>query len=162
MSYARSELKNGDLLGWRHVHVKNKGEFFLNVVRIATFSDFGHVSIVWNKDGVPQHVEATQPKIIHRPIPKGEAFVIPLGLDLSDADMHSFFHDKIGLKYSFRDALMGYLGKIPVEEDRYQCAELSLEFMRMFGCKVPDAYTPSRLMRRTMQHTAKPMYSLSR
>lgn len=76
-----------------------------------------------------------------------------MNLNLGDAEMRQFFHDKLGLSYSFRDAFMGYVGMVPTEDDRWQCAELSLEFLRSRGLVIPDAYTPSRLMRRALRHT---------
>lgn len=153
-------LKNGDLIGWRRMENSKKSDFYLNLVRYVTFSEFGHVSIVWNRYGSIGHVEATQPIIRNSSLPNGEAYVIPMGLNFDDIQMESFFADKLGLKYSVRDAVLGYLGKIPKEEDRYQCAELSLDFYRHFGIDLKDAYTPSRLMRQVMQHTGKPMYHL--
>lgn len=160
MQVNKQSLQNGDLIGWRRSGPENKGGFYLNLVRVATFSEFGHVSIVWNKGSVPGHFEAVQPKLQHSEIPQGESYAIPLGLNLSDSDMQSFFFDKEGLRYSFRDAILGYLGLVPKEEDRWQCAELSLEFLRHFGLKLPDAHTPSRLMRKTLEYTGKPMFYL--
>lgn len=160
MYYTREKLKNGDLLGWRRLDSIRKSDFYLNLVRVATFSDFGHVSIVWNRNSITGHVEASLPRIRQAPIMNGEIYVIPMGLDLSDSDMGSFFSDKLGLKYSARDAVLGYLGKVPREEDRYQCAELSLEFYRSRGIDLPDAYTPGKLMRQTLIHTGRPMFYL--
>lgn len=155
----RRDLKNGDLIGWRRPRT-NGSDFWLNLVRFATISDFGHVSIVWNQGSEPSHVEAVQPRIRRAPITEGEAYVIPIGQVVTDEQMHQFFHDKLGLKYSFRDALMGYVGVIPDEDDRYQCAELSLEFYRSIGMKLPNAYTPSRLMRQVLRKTESSMYFL--
>ena len=157
----RQDLRNGDLVAWRKVSQKGKSDFYLNVVRIATFSEFGHVSIVWNRNNVVGHVEATNPRIHHQAIPEsGEAYVIRTGVGLTDGDMDGFFSDKLGLKYSFRDAIMGYLGITPPEENRWQCAELSLEFLRHIGYELPNAYTPSRLVRKTMVYSGKPLFYL--
>lgn len=161
MAFTRDMLQNGDLLGWRSFKGTDKSGFYLNLVRVATFSEFGHVSIVWNRNSEVGHVEAARPRIQHNPVAYGEIYVIPMGLSLSDTDMESFFGDKLGLRYSTRDAIMGYIGQIPKEEDRYQCAELSLEFLRAFGVVLPDAYTPSRLMRQALIHTGRPMFYLS-
>lgn len=160
MYFNREKLKNGDLLGWRRLDSTQKSDFYLNLVRVATFSDFGHVSIVWNRNSKVGHVEASLPRIHQSPIKNGEIYVIPMGLELSDSDMEDFFGDKLGMKYSARDAVLGYLGKVPREEDRYQCAELSLEFYRSRGLSIPDAYTPGRLMRQTLIHTGRPMFYL--
>lgn len=154
-----ADLRNGDLIGWRRIEPKRTSEMYLNLVRAATFSDFGHVSIVWNRPESIAHVEAVAPLIRRVNIPiTGEAYVVRTGMDIPDQVMAEFFNDKIGLKYSFRDAIMGYLGVTPPEEDRWQCAELSLEFLRSVGYSLPDAYTPSRLIRKALIHTGKPMY----
>lgn len=155
----RKDLQNGDLIAWRKVSEEGKSDFYLNLVRIATFSEFGHVSIVWNRGKEIEHVEATNPRIRRCPVPfSGEAYVIRTGVGSSDGVMEGFFGDKLGLKYSFRDAIMGYFGIIPPEEDRWQCAELSLEFLRHIGYDLPDVFTPSRLVRKTMVHSGKPLY----
>ena len=153
-------LNNGDLIAWRRLINPTKSNFYLNLVRWATLSEFGHVSIVWNRYGQPGHVEATQPSIRNVILPLGEAYVIPMGLNLNDLQMEEFFSDKLGLKYSIRDALMVYVGMTPSEEDRYQCAELALDFYRHVGLDIQGAYTPSRLVRQVMQHTGKSMFYL--
>lgn len=153
-------LQNGDVLCWTRGPVE-KGDIYLNLVRLATVSEYGHITVVWKKDNLPYHLEATQPVISHLPIPKGEVYVIRMGLQVSDEQMSIYARDKLGCKYSFRDAIMGYVGLVPKEEDRWQCAELTLDFLRSRGLLIPNAYTPSKLVRAILQSTGNPLSHLS-
>lgn len=158
----RFDLQNGDLLAWRKSSSTNKAIDYLDLVRILTFSDFGHVSTVWNKDGNPFHVEATFPRIERTQIPRGaEIYVIPMGFNASDETMNGFFHDKIGLRYSIYDAWCGLVGWTLKDENRYQCAELKNDFLRYMNLDIGKAYTPSRVVRKVLDQTGLPLLRLT-
>ena len=153
-------LQNGDLIFWRG-DVPGKVMSYLNLVRFATLSDFGHVSIAWpNADG-PCHVEATTPKIHYVTLPQdAEVFVTPLRLGLDNATMANYFADKIGKRYSVLDAVRGYLGLTSAEPDRWQCAELAEDFLNTHGVSMRGGTTPSRLLQRVMHELGAPLYRL--
>ena len=153
MGFCKSkDLKSGDLIAWADIPSSQGKVNFFKLVRLMTISDYGHVSVVWVKNGVPMQVEATQPRVRVAPIPtNAELYVIPMGLDLTDEQMNEFFKDKIGLKYSNLDAVNGWLGWRLRAEDRWQCAELCLEFYRFFKLQIPDRYTPSRLVKEILK-----------
>lgn len=153
-------LRNGDLIFWRG-DTPNKLMTYLNLVRLATLSDFGHVSIAWPTASTPQHVEATPP-VIHRTLLPGnaEVFVTPLNLSLGDDDMHAYFKDKLGKGYSKRDALYGYFGIYSNDPDRWQCSELAEDFCNTHGMSLRGGSTPSRLLQRVMREYGVPLYRL--
>lgn len=160
--FHRGDLQNGDLLIWRKANFSNKSSNYLKLVRLLTSSDFGHVSTVWRKDGEPFHVEAVMPKIRHSFIPLfDELYVIPLNLNASDEVMREFFQDKIGLDYSFFDAICGLLGWTLKDKNRYQCAELKNEFLRYMGLDVGKAYTPNNLVMAVLEQTGLPLLKLA-
>lgn len=158
-----SELKNGDLIAWRRTGTgtHTNSSFWMNLVRLATASDYGHVSIYWHAFGQHRHVEAVAPKISLNTFKKGEAFVIPMGLDLDSREMMVYFDDKLGAKYSFLDAIRAYLGLVPKAKNRWQCAELSLDFYRSHGLDLdPKALTPTKLVRAALKQTKGQLHHL--
>lgn len=160
--FHRSDLQNGDLLAWHKTSSPNKSFDYLDLVRILTMSDFGHVSTVWKENNLPFHVEAAMPKITRVLIPtNAEIYVIPLGLNVSDDVMDIFFHDKIGLDYSIYDAWCGLVGWRLSDEKRYQCAELKNEFLRYMGINIGNAYTPGRVVTSILDQTGLPLMRLN-
>jgi hypothetical protein len=126
---------------------------YLNLVRLLTMSDFGHVSIVVRRQSGIRHFEAVMPTIREASIPlQASLYVVPMYLAVTEEQMDAFFGDKVGLKYSARDAIYGLIGKIPKEDNRYQCAELITDFYKLHGVSLADSYTPSRLVRRLVEN----------
>ena len=157
-----SDLKTGDLLVWGKAPVQRKTLNYLDIVRVATTSNFGHVSVVWDEGPKPSHVEAVKPVIVKRKIMKSNGlYVIPMGLSISDKEMSEFFWDKLGLKYGTLDAFRAWIGITLKDENKWQCAELSLAFYRHFGLKLSDAFTPRELVRTIMEGCNKPLIKLN-
>ena len=153
-------LRNGDLIFWRG-DSPGKWMSYLNLVRVATLSDFGHVSIAWPKPEAIQHVEAAQPVIHRTQLPSNaEVFVTPMNLGLCERDMESYFQDKLGKRYSMRDALYGYFGIYSNDLNRWQCAELAEDFCNHHGLSIRGGSTPSRLLHRVMREYGVPLYRL--
>lgn len=151
-----SDLRNGDLIAWRR-GIPGSGKFnYLNLVRLLTMSDFGHVSIVVKRASGPRVFEAVMPKIREASIPRlASIYAIPMNLGLTEEEMDAFFGDKVGLKYSERDAFYWLIGKIPKEDNRYQCAELITDFYKLHDIRLEDSYTPSRLVRRLVENESR-------
>ena len=158
----RNEIATGDLLIWTGDNIRGKSDFYLKLVRMMTISDFGHVSIAWKSGDSLQHVEATQPRIAINPIPMGETFYhIPINRGIDDTHMDRFFQDKIGLEYSFIDAICGYFGITLKDDNRWQCVELCNMFYRSIGLNVGEIYVPNKFVRAIMDHTGQPMNRIS-
>lgn len=142
----RKQIQTGDLLAWSSLGA-GKSNFLLNLVRIMTMSDYGHVSVAWVRDGELYHVEATMPKIrVAKILPSDRFYTVPMtprgsgGLDMS------FFSDKIGMRYSVKDALRAFFGIAVEQDESYQCAELTNEFYKSRGIDLGDAFTPMRVV----------------
>lgn len=161
--YTRDQIQSGDLLVWDG-QGGGKSNLYLRIVRLLTVSDYGHVSIAWRSpDGVLQHVEATQPSIRLAPVTaKDNFYCVPLQLDLTQEQMQNFFKDKLGLPYSFRDAVYAYLGMVPKKDDRWQCVELANEFLKSVGCNMGDVYIPNDFVHKLMAITNSPLVWFNR
>lgn len=152
MAMKIDNLQNGDIIVWRD-GVPGVGRLsYLNMVRILTMSDFGHVSVAWRRHNETLHVEAVMPKVRRTRLPvNANLYVLPINKTVTDSMMSDFFDPQIGLEYSVRDAFYGLIGKIPKEDNRIQCAEQATDFLRSIGIHLTDSYTPSRLVRRLME-----------
>lgn len=156
-----SDLKTGDLLVWGKAPIQRKALNYLDIVRVATTSNFGHVSVVWDEGPELSHVEAVKPVIVKRKIMKSNGlYVIQMGLNISDKEMVEFHRDKLGLKYGTLDAFRAWLGITLKDENKWQCAELCLEFYRSLGLDIPNAFTPTDLVTTVMDVTGKPLHKL--
>ena len=155
----RSIIKTGDLLVWNRSYSDSK--FWLNLVRFATMSEFGHVSVaIRNVDGSLWHIEAVQPVIRKIKVPEDASFyILPVSRLIKGNVDPSFFNDKVGKKYSMMDALRSYFGYVTEDDDSWQCAELSKEFYESMGLVLPmRSVTPSRLVRSLMDNYHLSLY----
>lgn len=145
-----SSIRTGDLLVWDKAYGDGDGSIWLKIVRFATMSNYGHVSVARrDENGELFHIEAVMPKIRESKIPKGaKFFMIPLADKINNPDDVSFLTSKVGTTYGLLDAIRAYLGLSLSDDDRWQCAELTQEFYRLkgldMGVKSP---TPSRLVK---------------
>lgn len=152
MSYeVRNNIQTGDLLVW------SDGNIWMDFVRLMTLSNYGHVSIAWrfgDQFSDLYHVEANVPKIRYQRITDDRKFyVIPMRKHFKrDVDLF-FFDDKVGLKYSFMDAIRAYLGVSLAADDRWQCAELAHAFYLHHGVDLKKAFTPSKIVEAALAHS---------
>lgn len=154
------DLKNGDLLVWEKALDTTKFNY-LKLVRLATYSNFGHVTVIWRKPEGLFQVDASKPVISLEEVKNFPGlFVIPIKDSVSDEEMQNFFNDKIGLKYSIMDAIRAWLGLVLTDEDKWQCAELCLWFFRSLGFELSDAYTPKELVYEMMTNYNLPLYKV--
>lgn len=152
------DIKSGDLLIWTGDDVEGKSQFYLKLVRFMTVSDYGHISIAWRKDNILYQVEATQPAIrMNRVSPTEPFYHIPVPVTPTEEQMKAFFDDKIGLKYSFLDAIRGYLGITLAKDDRWQCVELANHFYKSLGLDFGEIYVPNKFIKRMMSKTGSPL-----
>lgn len=152
MSRAQRQLiQTGDLLAWSSLGA-GKSNAVLNLVRWATLSDYGHVSVAWVRDGDLFHVEATMPRIrVAKILPSDRFYHISMSKCIDDVcELQGlnmdFFNDKVGLRYSILDALRAYFGLIPKADDRYQCAELTREYYATLGIDLGKTLTPTGIV----------------
>ena len=156
--YKREDIQSGDLLIWTGDNVDGKSAIYLKLVRLLTMSDYGHVSIAWKVKDRLFHVEATQPEITFERVKDQDSFYhIPMNLNATTAQMNSFFDNKLGMKYSFADAIRAYLGMTVKRDDRWQCVELCNYFYRSMGLNLGEVYVPNRFVEAVMTKTGQPL-----
>lgn len=154
------DLKSGDLLVWEKALDTTKFNY-LKLVRLATYSNFGHVTVVWRKPEGLYQVDASKPVISLEKVKNFPGlFVVPIEAAISDEEMQNFFSDKIGLEYGTMDAIRAWLGLVLSDEDKWQCAELCLWFFRSLGFNLSDAYTPKELVYELMTKYNLPLYKV--
>lgn len=141
------DIQSGDLLVWSKDKRSTLSNVYLNVIRVATSSEYAHTAIAWRINGRLFIVEATMPNIRLIPVFADDEFYhIPMGLEWQN-DSEEYLIDKLGLLYSLMDAMRGYFG-ITVENDRkYQCAELCKEFYELHGYVLECGLTPAKLVK---------------
>lgn len=149
----RESIKSGDMLIWAKSAQSNVSNFYLNVIRLMTRSEYAHIAIAWRLEGRLYVVEATQPVVRISPVKDDQEFYhIPMNVKW-DKNSEEYLIDKIGCVYSLMDGIRAYLGKT-VENDRdYQCAELANEFYSQHGIHLGEAYTPALLVERALMTT---------
>lgn len=147
------DIKTGDLLAWS---ASPSGEdIWIKLVRLLTMSNFGHVSVAWVIDGRLFHVEAVIPKIQIKEIPKDSQFYyVPMPLSRSSGADMTFFNDKVGMRYSFMDALRAFLGLTTKSDDHWQCAELVHAYYESKGVTLnARSMTPTNIVDAALEHS---------
>lgn len=146
----RETVKSGDLLIWSKDARDTKSNLYLNLIRLFTRSEYAHVAIAWVLEGRLYIVEATQPVLRITPVKDFEEFYhVPMKVTWTK-DSEEWLIDKIGLVYSFADAVRAYLGKRVDNDRKYQCAELCHEFYELHGIELGEAYTPALLVEKAL------------
>ena len=144
-SDARSTIKSGDLLAWSHRGFGTWHDIKIQIVRIATRSEYSHVGVAWVVGGRVFVIEAVQPLVRIYPLSKlGSFYHIPLGaLWRPETEEIALAH--IGGPYSQLDAVKAFfrpLGKSVVTE----CAALVLNILRADGIDLGDRATPDAVV----------------
>lgn len=148
---SRNNIRSGDMLIWANDEYSTKSDFYLNLIRLATRSEFAHTATAWRLDGHLMIVEATQPVVRLNPVRDWDTFYhIPMGIEW-DERSEKFMLERTGCVYGFLDALRAYLGKTVKNDDRYQCAELCKEFYLLHGIDLGDVLTPSAIVRKALE-----------
>lgn len=148
------KIESGDLLAWS----KSSGDFIdrtvVALVRMATMSEYAHVGVAYVENGTVYVVEATTPVVRKIRLSEKEVFYhVPMGLELIDAKKSfEFFNDKIGLDYSYMDAVRAFLGTRLEKDNCWQCAELTNYFYQSVGVDLGNAWTPSAVVNSAMEN----------
>lgn len=151
-------IKSGDLLAWS-TNSKSSflGKIITWVVRIFTVSEYCHVGIAYVKeDGL--HVIEANPRYIRvtKLEDDEEFFHIPMDVAWTPP-REAFMLSKVGLPYSYLDAVHAYFGQVSENDDTWQCAELADAFYHFCGMSFGDDQTPAGLVRNITEVTGKPI-----
>lgn len=160
-----TEIRNGDLLMWSESN--DKVGFFsgllLKLVRLMTMSDYGHVGIALWLNNELFVIEAVSPRIRLMPLKRAKSFYhVPVHIDWKK-EYKDWLLDKVGIPYSFADALRAYFGKEVLYDERMQCVELANEFYKFTGLDFrAERLTPGKFVDAVQTVTRKGVYKVKR
>lgn len=143
MKYAdiRSTIRSGDLLAWSHRGWRTIHDIKIQIVRMATRSEYSHVGVAWVVGGRVFVIEAVEPLVRVYPLSKLGAFYhIPLGAPWAPPT-EELALSHLGKEYSQLDAIRAFfkpLGRSVVSE----CAALVLNVLHADGVDLGDRATP--------------------
>ena len=158
-------IRSGDLLAWKSDPYSSIGDFFTQSIRVLTRSQYGHVGIAWRcHDGIGDElfvIEATIPRIrVARVVADSSFDCIPMYVPW-EAYNKEFLVSKIGLPYSYMDALRAFYGwTLEDKDDRWQCAELSNEFYQASGLYFTHDNTPKGLINSILKDGLRKIYTV--
>ncbi len=152
----RPNIKSGDLLAWSTTTMKSFSDFYMQLVRFFTKSEYDHVGVAWVIGNRVFVIEAEPPLVRIFPLSKKSSFYhIPMKMDFTD-DKLAYLLNTVGDPYSIPQAIKSYFGK-PAKDNRWQCAELCLDFYEQFGINLGDGYTPSDVVQAALKNTGASM-----
>ncbi len=152
------QLKSGDILVWND-SFKGQSRYGA-LIRLFTASDFTHVGVAIKNDDGLFSAEANVPVIRTTKVDLSDRlFYIPTPI-IHDNIGQSFIDDTQGLRYSYLDAIRSLFGIIDERNDKWQCAEYVLDYLKCYGHDLGRVYTPSRLVRAAMREFNAPLVPL--
>jgi hypothetical protein len=151
----KNVVKDGDLVALSHQSWKTEKDIESQIVRIVTESEFSHVCVAYNHDGVHSVIEAVVPSIS----------ITPLETRLDEGFFHIATPDKpmtalekqwalskLGESYSKLEAIEGYFGWLKIGSDRnWQCSELTIAMRRFSGLDLGPKPTPAAVVRKALE-----------
>lgn len=157
---SRARIKSGDLLIWSSEGNFTMSDIVLTAIRFFTLSDFAHVGIAWRSETKLFVIDATMPRVRMRPIVDSESFYhIPMGV-VWTPKCEEFLMSKVGLPYSFVDALCAQLGITLNDDEKWQCAEIAHQFYLSTGLDFGKAFTPTKLVNAILQMHDTSLYKV--
>ena len=148
MSYldARSQIKSGDLLAWSHRGWRTWYDWKIQIVRLATRSEYSHVGIAWVTGGRVFVLESVSP--LARIVPLSTllpCYWIPTGAAWS-YEAEEYALSLVGTaKYSQWEAVKALFWRNK-DDARWQCAELVLSVLARCRVFLNCRATPSEVV----------------
>jgi hypothetical protein len=144
---ARPKIKTGDLLAWSHGGWSSWHDIEVNLVRMATRSEYSHVGLALAGGGRVFILEAVGGGVRLFPLSRELPFYWvrrPVALTGRAVD---FAFARIGEPYSKWQAIKAYFGLLTTGDDaRWQCAEYVLSVLRADGEDLAPRATPSAVV----------------
>ena len=147
----RVKIKSGDLIAYTHYGWSSWYDIQVQIVRMATRSQFSHVGMALELGGRLFILEAVTPVIRLVPLSgtlgKHGFYHIPLEADISSDELE-FALSKIGKgKYSKLEAVMAQLRKLRIgEDDLWECAEYVICCRKFSGIDLGSIATPAEVV----------------
>lgn len=146
----RPSIKSGDLLVWSDSSIKSIKDFFLQIVRVFTKSEYNHVGIAWVVGDRVFVIEAVIPSVRIYPLSELLPFYhVKTNAPWSD-ETETFALQQIGDDYSIVQAIFSLIEK-PNLDDNWQCAELVHDILLKDGIDLGNVYTPASLVKSAIE-----------
>lgn len=156
------DVKTGDILVWRQDHKSVTSDLLIKAIRLITNGDYGHVAVAVRFDPYVFVVEASWPVVkLSLVDPAEEVFHIPTNKEVPQEAL-DFLIDAVGLSYGVMDDVRTVLGMVSKRDDKWQCAELTREFLRLIGSPVNCPDTPDSVVKGILSQYHKPIFLLKK
>lgn len=157
-SEVRPAIETGDLLAWRHEGWGSLYDLQIQIVRMATRSEYSHVGLAWKVGGRLFCLEAVGSGIRIMPLSLlGDFYFIPMLIE-EDKFAIEFALSKVGEKYSKWQAITSFFGKVK-EDGRWQCAEYVNRVLEESGFSIGERnLTPSKVVEAVQELYQTPLY----
>lgn len=166
MSYEeiKPKIQSGDILAWTHKGWDSFYDFQIQMVRMATRSEYSHVGIAWVVGGRVFVIEAVVPQVRIYPLSREVPFYwIPCGDYWSEAT-EEFALSKVGEVYSKWQAIMSFFNKVQAGKDNlWQCAELVNKILTVGNVlKYNEASSTPTSIVEALQSKGYPIYMVNK
>lgn len=152
----RNQIQSGDLLAWSHRPWGSLYDFKIQMVRVATRSEYSHVAVAWVVGARVFVIEAVEPRARIYPLSKlGDFYHLPLGAQWN-AETEEAALSFVGSEYSQLRAIRNFfLARQP--GDVSECAALALEVLGRDGIDLGNRATPDAVVLAAQQR-GTPIY----
>lgn len=158
MNYAeiRGSIKSGDLILLSHEDWASLYDLQIQIVRLATQSEYSHVCVAWVFAGRVFVIEAVEPKIRIMPLSN----MLDIGVYLIQTPDKPMLNDeleyamsKVGIEvYSKLQAIEGQLDMLKIGADKFwQCSELVISMRKLSGLDLGDKATPAAVAQKALE-----------
>jgi|ERR1035437_1175863 hypothetical protein len=137
-----TKIKSGDLIAWTHKGWSTLYDIEMQIIRLATRSEYIHVGTAWIAQERVFVIEAVMPCVRIFPLSHLVPFyLVPLEAPW-EKKTENFAFAQIGKEYSIKNAIQSVIEK-PNVNGNWQCAQLAHEIMKRDGIDLGEVYTPS-------------------
>lgn len=160
---ARSKIKTGDTLAWSEGDWKTWHGAQLNIVRMATRSEFAHVGTAWITEGRTFVIEAVVPKVRIFPLSLLTPFYwLPnkVGQERKitwTPEATERLLSYVGGDYSKIEAIKAFFTRIK-EDKNWECAEVVGRALSLVAPSISSInFTPAEIVRHLQTHYNLPL-----
>jgi hypothetical protein len=148
MNYSehRNNIKSGDVLAWSHRGWRSLYDIKIQIVRLATRSEYSHVGIAWVVGGRVFVIEAVEPRARIFPLSKlGNFYHVPMGANW-DGRVEEAAISYVGAEYRQLHAIKAFFKPLRV-----------VEVARQYGVLLGTRSTPDAVVL-AAQELGNPLY----
>lgn len=155
----RRAIRSGDLLAWSHRGWRSWYDWQIQIVRMATRSEYSHVGIAWVTGGRAFVLEAVAAGVRIMPL-SGllPCYWLPLDAPWTEG-VETAALARVGERYSRWQAVAAWLRLLaPGADRRWQCAEYAWSVLAAAGIALGATLTPAALVAAAQRRGAPCFY----